>query len=135
MAASRFYDAALTPRLAGTLLLQWSCERNYFVPCDTDVTLCGGKCDRSAPFLALIGERDSFFSATYEDSVALRVARANRYEITGNCYARFVRQRMHHAVSVVLPQYHDGLYSLHGLSERFPNLVQSFEFAHLPEEA
>ena len=133
MVVSRFYDAALHARLAGTVVLQWSCEHNYFVPCASDARLCEGRCSTASPFLAIIARRDPFFSAVNRDSIAATVARAAGYRISGDCFAGLAAQGMKHAASVVLPQ--QGLEE-HGLTEAVPNLVRTLlaEFVAHPAQ-
>jgi dienelactone hydrolase len=133
MVAARFYDVALTPRLQGTLILQWSCERNYFVPCEREAAVCGGKCSSQLPFLSLIAAEDSFFSASNRDSVAATVARAHKYQLKGDCFAQFARQQFAFAASVVLPLEHA---AVHGLTEAVPNLLRSLigDFLRRPRE-
>jgi len=133
MVASRFYDAALHARLAGVLVLQWSCEYNYYVPCASDAAVCEGRCDPSTPVLAVIAQADPFFSATKRDSIAATVARARGHALSGECFEQMAAQHLEHAASVILPQ--DGL-PQHGLTEAAPNLLRALlpEFLAAPRD-
>ena len=130
MVASRFYDEALHARLSGLVLLQWSCEYNYYVPCARDAIICEGKCRASLPVLAMVAAQDPFFSATNADSVAATVARAAGYSLSGDCAAQLARQQTD-AVSIVLPQHGT---AEHGLTEAAPNLIRALlaDFLHTP---
>ena len=133
MVAARLFHARLHARLSGLLLLQWSCESNYYVPCARDAAFCEGSCPASMPVLAVIAEQDPFFSATNADSIATKVARAQGYSLTGDCAAQFGRQRLERAVSIVIPQH--GL-AQHGLTEAVPNLMRALlgQFLSAPEQ-
>jgi len=128
MAASRFYDNRLHGRLSGLLVLQWSCERNYFAACGAAKAppwaICEGACD--APILVLEAARDPFFSKN--DSVAATVAAAEGYALAGSAWATLERSDARRATSVVLPQ--RGL-AAHGLTGPSGNLVRAAVAAFL----
>mmetsp|Transcript_20632 Transcript_20632/g.52372 ORF Transcript_20632/g.52372 Transcript_20632/m.52372 type:complete len:410 (+) Transcript_20632:117-1346(+) len=135
MVVARFSNPEFEARLSGRIVLQWSCERNYYMSCNALPSLCEGRCASSSPVLALIGQLDPYFSAggTNASSIADKVAReSGGAPLTGSCYAQMRTQRLSRAISVVLPQH---LLPLHGLGTASPNIVHALLSAFLRDPA
>lgn len=123
------------PRIHGRIVLQWSCAHNYFAPRDHLVRICGDECAKSEPVLAMISERDPFFSAEEGASIAAQVAAATGHAGTleGSCFATMADQGLEHAVAVILPEKD---LPIHGLASLSPNFVRAAVTAFLqnPED-
>lgn len=159
-AAGFSWDEGAHGPLAGRVVLQWSCEHNYFVGCAAAARVCDAECGSAAsglagagasggsargsagggggdgtPVLALISERDPFFSTANNGSVAARVARAGgpgAGELTGTCFAQLSAQGAARAASIQLPE---RALAVHGLTAASPNVVRALllSFLRAPE--
>jgi len=103
MAAARYYHPELEPLLAagGRIILQWSCEFNYFLSCPENARIGAGKANKSTPILNMISDQDPFFAA-HGSSIATSVSRAEggygKTNLTGNCFAQVEDQGLENAV-------------------------------------
>lgn len=105
MVLSRYYHADFHKHLDGVIIDGYSCEFNYYQSCADNARICEDSCDKSIPFLNLIGENDEWFGRI-NTSMANRVAaHPDGYgsaNITGNCYKTFSEQGFSDTITVVL---------------------------------
>lgn len=102
MVASRYFHEMLDNKLSGTIINSWSCEFNYFTPCQLESRVCEHKCKTSVPQLNLIGDMDEFFGPT--GSKASKVAESdNGYgkDLKGHCKAAYEARGFSDATVVV----------------------------------
>jgi len=125
MAAARYYHPQLEPLLTtgGRIIMQWSCEFNYFVSCPANARIGGGKADKSTPILNMISDKDPYFAA-HRSSIASKVSSASggygRHKLTGNCFAQVEDQDLENAV--VFDMMHT---EYHGLTVNTGNFVRA----------
>jgi len=130
MAAARYSNPELEKLLAsgGRIILQWSCESNYYTSCSEDAGVGGAK---STPILNMISAHDPYFSASPE-SVAFKVANDPRgygqWPLTGNCFAKLLDQGFENATVIVLAH---TIY--HGLTVNTANVARALMKAFLAE--
>lgn len=96
-------------RLEGRVLLQWSCEYNYFVSCARHSLLCEGACNASrAPVLSIISDRDGYFAsnASIAADVAQSAAGYGTRPLSGTCAGSMRAQLMTGGAFKVREPYH-----------------------------
>ena len=96
-------------KLEGRVLLQWSCDNNYFVSCARHALLCEGACNASAaPVLSIISDRDEYFAsnASIAAAVGSGAAGYGAWPLVGTCAATMRAQRMRGAAFEVREPYH-----------------------------
>lgn len=125
MAAARYYNPELEVLLksGGRIILQWSCEWNYYVSCPANARIGGGSADMDTPILNMISPHDPYFAAD-PPSIAHEVAYApggygNR-PLHGNCCAQAKQQGFKHVtvMNMVDTEYH-------GLTVKTANTVRA----------
>mmetsp|Transcript_35195 Transcript_35195/g.74926 ORF Transcript_35195/g.74926 Transcript_35195/m.74926 type:complete len:508 (+) Transcript_35195:95-1618(+) len=96
MAASRYHHPELEELLksGGRIILQWSCEKNYFVSCEANARIGSGHANSDTPILNMISAKDPFFatSASIASEVANAAGGYGSNNLTGNCFAEAARQ-------------------------------------------
>ena len=93
--------------LRGRLLLQWSCEYNYFVSCRQHAAIG----TPTVPILNLISNSDEFFASTNSVASAVAAPGPGAYgdPPTGSCAKQMRQQGVPGASIKLLEPYHDAL--------------------------
>lgn len=130
MVAARYSNPELEKLLAsgGRIILQWSCESNYYTSCSENAGVGGAK---STPILNMISAQDPYFAASPE-SIAFKVTNDPRgygqWPLTGNCFAKLLDQGFENATAIVLAH---TIY--HGLTVNTANVARALMKTFLAE--
>jgi len=104
MILNRYYSKDFHDRLSGMIFDGWSCEFNYFLPCQDAAKICENNCEKTIPVLNLIGDEDNYFGVI-STSLAQKVKAApsgyGADTITGNCHAQFKSQEFEKRTTVI----------------------------------
>lgn len=112
MVAAKYWNRRLEERLAGRVILSWSCETNYF---STSKLLCEGRCSKRTPLLNLIGTEDEFFSS-HKQSISNQVASAgaSTSHFQGHCRRAFAEGKFEQSMVVALQEALHDVLATHG---------------------